>query len=904
VAPDARRISDRSEASPPLVARLAAIVGHLTARTEDTPLPAGPTERIRKHPLSWPARSLVVLALAKIGGAAVMLITTPLSPTSAAAAIPVGFVALQLLAFAGAGAALLVAHARDSRTAHLGVVLVLVGSAFATSHFTAFSQAVPAARLLVPLYPDAFLPLFLGRFIQTFPTRRPDSFGARALYVLVRIAGTAGLILFVSNGVLGWNLTAGSLPWLQVLQRHRARDTTYWTAIFGLMLLVLPLSFSGMGELSTDERRRVRWFWTAFLVALGPMVLTIVMSALPRYGPHLSNWATTSWRLSVLELLLASLPVSVTYAVLVRRMLPVRVVLRQAVQYLLARGMVTAAFVIPVGFLLVEGYQHRQETIEAALSGRGLWLVAATAIAGVLLVGREDLRRAIDRWFFREAYDAREVLIGLGEQSRRARRLDELVARLTAGIDRALRPESLAVLVRDEAGGHFVSLFGSVEPLSTSSILADLLAVALEPIEVALEDRDSPLRWLPRDERQWLVDSRSRLIVPLHTSDGQLVGLITLAERKSELPFSREDRRLLLAIADAGALTIENHAMRTTSVAEPGPSTWWRIGLPARHAQATECPACGGVQPGADTACRRCGTTLKPSDVPPVLFGKFRFEERVGQGGMGVVYRATDLALERTVAVKTLPGTSPELSQRLRGEAKAMAAVTHQNLAIIYGAESWRGRPMLICEFMTHGTLATRLAAGPLALSEALTQGIALAEALQVIHAAGLLHRDIKPSNIGYVDRWVPKLLDFGLVHILLTHTASSDPRHPSLSLAASDNATLLSLSLTGPLVGTPLYVSPEAILGRSPTTAFDLWSLNVLLLEAITGRHPFRGRTVKETLGRIREARVTEALTELRQTSKGVTAYFERALARDLGIRPKSAVEVAESLRHLAREN
>jgi hypothetical protein len=900
VAPDARRISDRSEASPPLAARLAAIVGHLTARAEDTPLPAGPTDRRRKHPLSWPARSLVVLALAKIGGAAVMLITTPLSPAPAAAALPVGFVALQLLAFAGAGAALLVAHARDSRTAHLGVVLVLVGSAFATSHFTAFSQAVPAARLLVPLYPDAFLPLFLGRFIQTFPARRADSFGARALYVLVRIAGAAGLMLFVSNGVLGWNLTAGSLPWLQVLQRHHARDTTYWTVIFGLMLLVLPLSFSGMGELSTDERRRVRWFWTAFLVALGPMVLAIVLEALPRFGPRLTGVA---WLKPVLELLLASLPVTVTYAVLVRRMLPVRVVLRQAVQYLLARGMVTAAFVIPVGFLLVEGYRHRQQTIEAALSGRGLWLVAATAIAGVLLVGREDLRRAIDRWFFREAYDAREVLIGLGEQSRRARRLDELVARLTAGIDRALRPESVAVLVRDEAGGHFVSLFGSVEPLSTSSILADLVAVAPEPIEVALEDRNSPLRWLPRDERQWLVDSRSRLIVPLHTSDGQLVGLITLAERKSELPFSREDRRLLLAIADAGALTIENHAMRTTSVAEPGPSTWWRIGLSARHAQAAECPACGGVQPGADTACRRCGTKLKPSDVPPVLFGKFRFEERVGQGGMGVVYRATDLALERTVAVKTLPGTSPELSQRLRGEAKAMAAVTHRNLAIIYGAESWRGRPMLICEFMAHGTLATRLAAGPLALSETLTQGIALAEALQVIHAAGLLHRDIKPSNIGYVDRWVPKLLDFGLVHIL-TQTASPDPRHPSLSLAASDSAALLSLSLTGPLVGTPLYVSPEAILGSSPTTAFDLWSLNVLLLEAITGRHPFRGRTVKETLGRIREARVTEALTDLRQSSKGVSAYFERALARDLGIRPKSAVEVAESLRHLAREN
>ena len=111
------------------------------------------------------------------------------------------------------------------------------------------------------------------------------------------------------------------------------------------------------------------------------------------------------------------------------------------------------------------------------------------------------------------------------------------------------------------------------------------------------------------------------------------------------------------------------------------------------------------------------------------MFGKFRFDERVGHGGMGVVYRATDLALDRVVAIKTLPGTSPEASQRLRSEAKAMAAVVHRHLATIYGSESWRGRPMLICEFMTDGTLADRLKHEALSVDEALCLGMALAEA-------------------------------------------------------------------------------------------------------------------------------------------------------------------------------
>jgi hypothetical protein len=848
--------------------------------------------------LSRPARWLLGLAALKVAVATIVLLVALPLPTSSAASISGSLVALQLIAFGGAGAVLLLAHARDVRTAHLGAVLLLVASAFATSHVAALALRVPVFLALAPLYPDAFLPVFLARFIEAFPRRPPESAGARFLRALLRTARVTGTLLFFLNALAGWGLLPNTL-WVTALERRSAGDTVYWTVIFWLILATLPIALTGGQLLGADDRRRVRLFWLSFWFGFGPSVLAIVVGALPVYGPWFTGWMMRGWLAPVLELLLATVPITVAYAVLVRHLLPLRVVLRQAAQYVFARWTVTAALILPIVLLIAEGYRHRNETIATVLSGRAMTLIVVTALAGTALLARENLLGLVDRWFFREAYDPRDVLLVLGTQTRRAHRLDELVAVLTSAVDRALRPESLAVLVKNPAG-DFVSLFGSVEPLLASSVLVGLLGAASEPIDVVLDKR-SPLRWLPRDERQWLVDSHSRLLVPLQVSEGDLVGLVTLAERKSELPFSREDRQLLVAITEAGAVTMEHHCAHAGSAAaDATPDDFWMVGATPQLAQASECAVCGHVEPGGDRHCARCGAPLRPSAVPHVMFGKFRFEERVGQGGMGIVYRATDLTLDRVVAIKTLPGTSPEDSQRLRREAKAMAAVVHRNLAIVYGAESWRGRPMLICEFMSEGTLAHRLTRGSLPCAEALSLGVALAEALHVIHATGLLHRDIKPSNIGYAADGVPKLLDFGLVHILTPTPAANPSARDVRGSSVTDAAALMTLSVTRPLIGTPLYLSPEAILGQRPTIAFDLWSLNVLLCEAMTGQHPFRQGTLRDTLDCIQAADPSRVLQRARAIPAAVAAYLERALAKDPGVRPKTALEVADHLRAL----
>jgi serine/threonine protein kinase len=242
--------------------------------------------------------------------------------------------------------------------------------------------------------------------------------------------------------------------------------------------------------------------------------------------------------------------------------------------------------------------------------------------------------------------------------------------------------------------------------------------------------------------------------------------------------------------------------------------------------------------------------------VPLVLRHAFRFERRLGAGGMGVVYQASDLALTRCVAIKTLPRLSPGRAERLRQEAQTMARLAHPNLATIHGAETWRGTPLLVVELLAGGTLADRLRSGPLSMAAAREVGLALADVLRHIHGEDMVHCDIKPSNIGFTGSGTLKLLDFGLARMLAAdvpvpiHTAHV--REPDLGTTHTPSDLSRSRALRGRFVGTPLYMAPEAIAGQNPTPQFDLWGAGVVLYETVAGHHPFAGGTTTEVLSRI----------------------------------------------------
>jgi len=260
---------------------------------------------------------------------------------------------------------------------------------------------------------------------------------------------------------------------------------------------------------------------------------------------------------------------------------------------------------------------------------------------------------------------------------------------------------------------------------------------------------------------------------------------------------------------------------------------------------------------------------------------------------MGVVYRATDLNLHRDVAIKVLPRATPEMVSRLKREARAMAAVTHQNLAIIHGVETWQGTPLIVQEYLAGGTLAARLSAAPMKMAEIWDLGITLAEVLHHLHTHGVIHCDIKPSNLGFTDHGIVKVLDFGLARIVHeARAASSGTTRPQAEVSAS-----AALEPSAGWFGTPHFMSPEAALGQKPSPSFDLWALAVVLFEAVAGRRPFQGDSAFEILAHVVRGPTPDIRTIRPDTPEPAAAFFEAALSHDPSRRPTDGRSFARAL-------
>jgi len=273
--------------------------------------------------------------------------------------------------------------------------------------------------------------------------------------------------------------------------------------------------------------------------------------------------------------------------------------------------------------------------------------------------------------------------------------------------------------------------------------------------------------------------------------------------------------------------------------------------------------------------------------VPLTLRG-LRVDRRIGSGGMGVVYRATDTSLRRQVAVKTLPAVSMGQARQLRREARAMAALSHPNLATIHAVDAWRGTPLLIVEYLQGGTLQDWLRAGPLDIGRVLQAGVDLAGALDHMHAQSTLHRDIKPSNIGFTSTGIPKLLDFGLARFVDVRASRNSGGAETTTSTSEARLTPSAL-----LIGTPAYFSPELVALQPPDFASDLWALALSLYEAISGQNPMAGGTTVETLQRIATLAFPRLDTLRADCPSNIADGFARALSRDPRERPASAREL-----------
>ena len=299
---------------------------------------------------------------------------------------------------------------------------------------------------------------------------------------------------------------------------------------------------------------------------------------------------------------------------------------------------------------------------------------------------------------------------------------------------------------------------------------------------------------------------------------------------------------------------------------------------------------------------------------PGTRFGPYVITAQIGVGGMGEVYRARDENLGRDVAIKVLPeivAHDADRRARFEREAKTLASLDHPNIATIHGLEKSEGTHALVMELVEGPTLAERLAGhkaqgrkhksqfAGLPIREGLTLARQIADALDAAHERGIVHRDLKPANIGITPEGVVKVLDFGLAKAVLPDLAGrpADRHDETHAPAVTDAATQ-----KGVIVGTAAYMSPEQARGHVVDKRTDIWAFGCVLYEVLTGRAPFAGETLTDTLAAVIEREPDWSLLPT-SVPTGIARMLRRCLAKDLRMRLRDIGDARAELDEVAED-
>ncbi len=622
-----------------------------------------------------------------------------------------------------------------------------------------------------------------------------------------------------------------------------------------------------------NEKRRTRLLAVGSAIAWAGGVVTTVHYSFFRSDPMQPLFASKTAVAGTLAFTV--FPVSIAYAILKHRLFDLRVMMRLGARYALARGAFVSLVPALIALLALDLVRLGDRPLLQVLRARAVTYGIVAGIVVALYGSRRRVLEAIDRRFFRERYDGRALLGQLAEDIRATGHFHRAAPRVVSQIEAALHPQFAALLIRSPGEPEYTIASAApaghdLEVPPASSTLMRLVRALNQTVDVSESHATWLRQRLPDGEQRLVRDARIDLIVPIVLSETQTEALLVLGTKRSEEPYSGEDRDLLRTVAANLALLIERQAVPTPSADA-----------------SEECPTCGRCYDAGSGQCEHDGARLTLIGRPRVLGSRYRLDERLGQGGMGAVYRAFDTSLDRAVAIKVIRDTlmeSADAADRFRREARLAARFTHPNVVTVHDFGVTDARiAFLVMELLKGRTLREELTAtGPLSPDRALAVSEDVAAAIDAAHRQNLIHRDLKPENLFLVrdgPHEVTKVLDFGIAKSVA---------------ALLDRPTTTGAHTTpGLLLGTPGYMAPEQLRQQAPAASWDLWAFGLVVCEMLTGSHPLQLTLPGDFAGyeEFVEAHVVSSPPAWR-------SFFARALAVDVSRRPPTAGQFLAELR------
>ena len=773
--------------------------------------------------------------------------------------------AVQLVCLVLAGVIAVTRH--TDPTARLGAWLLATFAVFCavlpyrTTAVWGHLPTWPGALLWIPYLSGLAIAALLSTFLAVFPRRLISS---RRGWLLVWVPMALALIQPASY-------TLQLVYWPDRVRADSFGGTPLVIVSVGYLLwgaATLARNYRRLEDIS--ERRRVRVV-VGGLIAGGLFGLPVIPMYWLAPVDDLGSTIFTSPWFALGTLLLLAIPLSFTYAILRHRLFDIRIIIRQGVRYALARRVIL--WLAPgVGLALMAEFVvwHRQDPLAAALRTHVWSYLILGALIATAGPRRSQWLDAIDRRFFRDRYDGQQLLRRVAEDLHGAGTLERVAPLLVGQLESAFHAEFAAVLVHRLDETHYQVIASAPagrapRPIDARTKFAGLLRLLGRPVEIGLPDARWLAQQLPAAETEWLKETRLELVVPVAATSGETEAAIALGPKRSEEPYTDDDKDLLVAIAQSLALLLDR------PVAASGPRTF-----------VEECPECGACYGAGTGHCAREGATLVPGGTTHVVAGRYRLQQRLGEGGMGTVYSAVDVALDREVAVKLIRqalALRPEAADRFQQEARAAASFAHPNIVTVHDFGATDGNPFIVMELLKGMTLRDLLRQQErLTPSRTLEILSGVCAALEVAHRRQLVHRDLKPENI-FLGRSEtaeqPKVLDFGIAKYHMP----------------ADSSSMTRLSTPpGILIGTPGYMSPEQLRGREPDPSADVWALGVIAFEMLIGVHPQRA-TTSGPAWRPASPSLDEVMSQV-DVPDAWKAFFTRALSADPAVRPRTSAE------------